>query len=687
MNRRILYIILGLLLLLALILGLWFWFFSRGPAATNQPSNLFGTGSDKNGNGGTGNGGGNNQAPIGSNTGTGAGTGNTSGNTSTGNTSTNNTSENLTTNIDTGGQLADTTPTPGADADPDKTPDATPEGDPDATPTPDPDPDFVDNPLGTTTRIRLPGVTWDYRYLTSTSTIRAFPKTVFFNPTAVTTFQTDTITGTPHITKVTGADGKEIDLSVAGFAVAILGCIAQYSGALTTVGAQLSGPISALTIAKGDVQTHDSLGEASADTGNISSCLARTIGRAAVQALTDSVVNWINNGFEGKPAFVENFNKFFADVGDQAAGEFLQSSNFAFLCSPFKAQVRIALAQSYARRSNAPSCTLSDAVGNVQNFVNGNFAEGGWGGLVSFTNQPNNNPFGAFMTLSGGLQDATGKAQANANLDINLGQGFTSYRQCDPVPQRAGVPLTPAASQQNCKIVTPASYINNAGEQAFGSSFRELELGESIEQIIAALANALVNKALYKGFSNANEDTTGDKTDTPAEAAAKALMAELRAAVTNAQQYGTVEQRIIADVQTAQANLVDLQNCWYSASTTPNLTPAQLNTVKTGLVAAQTRTTQLEALVTKYNQNIKKANASIQKIQELQTDLLLATLAKDVTAVKNTWESIKAGAALHVYTATDVSLAQQDRTTTQGSLASTNIDTSTKLQQCNAIGR
>jgi hypothetical protein len=65
---------------------------------------------------------------------------------------------------------------------------------------------------------------------------------VFFNPTAVTTFQTDTITGTPHITKVTGADGKEIDLSVAGFAVAILGCIAQYSGALTTVGAQLSGP-------------------------------------------------------------------------------------------------------------------------------------------------------------------------------------------------------------------------------------------------------------------------------------------------------------------------------------------------------------------------------------------------------------------------------------------------------------
>lgn len=685
MNRRILYIILGLILLLALILGLWFWFFSRGPGTAQQPSNLFGTGSDRGGTSGSGTNGGNTQAPIGSN----AGTGVTSG-TNTGS------GGSPAVNTGTGGQPGDTTPTPGADADPDATPDATPDAAPDAdpTPTPTPDGDFVDNRVGTTTRIVIRGVTWDYRYLTGTSTyltgtstIRAFPKTVFFDPTPVTTFQTGTITGTPHITKVIGPDGKGIDLSVEGFAVAILGCIAQYSGALATVGTQLSGPISAVTYLKGDVQTHDSLGGASTDTGNISSCLARTIGRAAVQALTDSVVNWINNGFEGKPAFVENFDKFFADVGDQAAGEFLQSSNFAFLCSPFKAQVRIALAQSYARRSNAPSCTLSDAVGNVENFVNGNFAEGGWGGLVSFTNQPNNNPFGAFMTLSGGLQDATGKAQANANLDINLGQGFTSYRKCDPVPKRAGVPLTPAASQQNCKIVTPASYINDAGAEAFGSSFRQLELGESIEQIIAALANALVNKALYKGFSNANNDTTGDKTDTPAEAAAKALMAELRAAVTNAQQYATVAQRTISDVQTAQANLIDLQNCWYSASTTPNLTPAQAATVKTGVVAAQTRVTQLEAMVTRYNQNIKKANASIQKTQELQTDLLLATVAKDVTEVKNIWETLKAGAAIHVYTTTDVSLAQQDRTTTQGSLASINIDTSAKLQQCNAIGK
>jgi hypothetical protein len=430
------------------------------------------------------------------------------------------------------------------------------------------------------------------------------------------------------------------------------------------------------------VQTADASTNTSQGTETITQCLARTLGKLAVQAITDSVVNWINSGFQGKPSFVQNFKAFFTSVADQAAGEYLQSSNFAFLCSPFQLQVRMAVAQSYARRNDAPSCTLSGVENNVNGLLGGNFGQGGWGGLVSLTSQPNNNPFGAYMNLNGGLQNYVGQAQANANLEVNLGNGFLSYKKCDNA-SATGQPLGTQAS--NCKIVTPGPAKETSLTTVLGQSVESLQLGDSINQILAALQNALITKALYGGLSNVNSNNSASNTDTKAQTAAQALMTELQAAVTAAQQYATTEQRIINDVQTAQSNLVDLQNCWLVASSSPTLSAGQIATAQTGGAAAALKVAQLEAMVTTYNQNIEKANNSIQVAQELQTDLLLATVAADVNSVKATWTTMKSSDTPHVYTAVDVTAAQQDRTGMQSNLASINIDTSTKLQQCNAL--
>jgi hypothetical protein len=84
-------------------------------------------------------------------------------------------------------------------------------------------------------------------------------------------------------------------------------------------------------------------------------CLVKSIAQAAVDQITRSVVNWINSGFNGQPSFVQNFNQYFANVADQAAGEFIKGSALSFLCSPFASQIKIAIAQSYANRNTAPA--------------------------------------------------------------------------------------------------------------------------------------------------------------------------------------------------------------------------------------------------------------------------------------------------------------------------------------------
>ncbi len=47
--------------------------------------------------------------------------------------------------------------------------------------------------------------------------------------------------------------------------------------------------------------------------------LVVSIREALIAALTQSIINWINNGFEGGPAFVTNLNGFLGTVADQTS--------------------------------------------------------------------------------------------------------------------------------------------------------------------------------------------------------------------------------------------------------------------------------------------------------------------------------------------------------------------------------
>src|SRR5581483_7383700 len=89
----------------------------------------------------------------------------------------------------------------------------------------------------------------------------------------------------------TGDLGLNSGLVIAGTAVA---CSAFLVG---SIGGNLS--TAALTSVSVNAPTDN--------TKNFMDCLARTIARAAIQQITNSVVNWINGGFNGQPSFVTNY--------------------------------------------------------------------------------------------------------------------------------------------------------------------------------------------------------------------------------------------------------------------------------------------------------------------------------------------------------------------------------------------
>jgi len=605
MTRRILYIIIGAVVILALALGLWFWLFSGGGAKVSTTTGELGSSGNRSVTTGTIGSTANGQAPVGSTAATGV-----SGQTSGGTTG-------ATSYVDLGS--------------------ASPSG---AT--------WLD---GSSAGISDSG----------TYTLRGAGS--LFTPTPINQVTDTSVYGTSYIPNTTVASssgsGNNFAAGLAGVAGA---CLAKFT--IGAVGGALGSFLSGIS---GQVAVSDSTTHGNQITQLVLDCVTHALAQIAIQKITDDTVNWINSGFNGQPAFVQDYNKFFNDVADQAAGSVIQGSDLAFLCSPFQLQVRIAIAQSYARRNNAPTCSLSGIVGNITQFANGDFSQGGWPGLISFTTMPTNNPYGAFMYGQVDLQTAVGSKVLASTQELNNGQGFLSLKD------------------KNGKITTPGRAIVGSFDATVQGQLNSLNVADSIDQIISALTNQLITKMFNNGLSNLGNGQNGygaslSTEDLQAEGEANDLLSNMQTSVQYAQEYGGVEQGSISDIQNAQSNLSTLQSCWANIASS-----SQQATVDANAQAAQTQIDTLEGQVSVYNSKIAAANQAIADIQTIQTAVLSATTLAEVQTQETAFAQLQSSGEL--YTSTDITSAQQDRTTLQAQMTAINTDTSTKLNQCYAFGQ
>lgn len=443
-------------------------------------------------------------------------------------------------------------------------------------------------------------------------------------------------------------------------------------------------------------------------------CITRNIAKIMLQQITSSVVNWINSGFNGSPAFVQNPTQFVQRTADVIAGQYIQSSALSFLCSPFQLQVRIAIAQSYANR-NAASCTLTQVSNNITNFMRGSFSTaGGWPAFLSFTSIPTNNPYGAFIYASAGLSGTIQTAQGQVQTDLLQGSGFLSFQQkvagsctntTTPPPPSLNKSVTavngPSPNSANptqqlyqvCDYVTatPGKVIADSLGATQKSTLDQLTLAKSFDEIISALINQLMTRTLQGGLSNlsgangyASNFYTADQQQSQNQQ--QALLAQMQSDTGTAGQYGNVQQGSIQDIQSAQNQLNNAYNCWNNvaqASTTATITVSTKAQAVTNAASASTTLNSLNTTVNSYNDRITKVNVAIIALQELQSRVLSAGSAADVSAVQSDYNAAKAAGQFP--TGADVTNAQQNRVTLQSQMSTVSQQANTSLQQCNAV--
>jgi hypothetical protein len=256
--------------------------------------------------------------------------------------------------------------------------------------------------------------------------------------------------------------------------------------------------------------------------------IATMMARLMIQKITAQTVNWINNGFQGNPAFVTNPDQLLLDTADQVfSKQLIKGGPLEKLCGPFRAQVRLAIVKTYLADDdpNRLTCTFGSIGDNIQkigtDFTNG----GGWDAFFKISQESRNNPWGAYTIAQSDIAANIQVAQKNIQKDREIGYGFLSFKQCpkgytnaeiaakkpntntDPgtinefgeidyprVNNAVNTVKDPKGCSVNPDIVTPGSVISKQLENSLGSPVKQLELTNSINQLVNALMIQLINR-------------------------------------------------------------------------------------------------------------------------------------------------------------------------------------------------
>ncbi|PIP86343.1 hypothetical protein COV42_01955 [Candidatus Campbellbacteria bacterium CG11_big_fil_rev_8_21_14_0_20_44_21] len=240
-----------------------------------------------------------------------------------------------------------------------------------------------------------------------------------------------------------------------------------------------------------------------------------------IEETIKSTTDWINGrSGGGGPKYVQNVGQFLEGVTDKTIGEYINTTDFGYICDPFKLQIKTLLARVNIPEKRA-ACTLSEVAQNIENFIGGDFYDGGWsawGELVS-----RSSPYNAATKAVADLE-VTIQGQKEIELSkLTWGSGFLSWDTCPgeayqckaggiwydnvgeaeclnpplltdeetglfTVERPVGSWLCRAGLQTN----TPGSVINEQLNKVLGSGQNRIEQADEINELISGLLSKLI---------------------------------------------------------------------------------------------------------------------------------------------------------------------------------------------------
>lgn len=242
--------------------------------------------------------------------------------------------------------------------------------------------------------------------------------------------------------------------------------------------------------------------------------LANVLKRAVVRTLVSSTVEWINNGFEGRPAYGQNISKMMKDTLDGVLGDAIYSTEYLkFLCSDFELPLKFALQLEFASSTTEefryrPVCRISDIAENVQGSIDD---------TVNYYSDLNNifdinfygqeNIYQTYFALRDEIQKVSDERAGRKTQELDRNKGFFSYRKC----KDGGTYKGTKEDEKNCPVTTPGDVLASKLAKATNTEGEELISADEFNEIIGAVLSQLFQKLLMKsgGIRGMSESNSG----------------------------------------------------------------------------------------------------------------------------------------------------------------------------------
>ncbi|MBU2158636.1 hypothetical protein KKD81_01475 [Patescibacteria group bacterium] len=246
--------------------------------------------------------------------------------------------------------------------------------------------------------------------------------------------------------------------------------------------------------------------------------LANELATLAIQSMTKSLVNWINSGFQGSPAFVTDLRQNLRGVGDHIANKFFEDlASRDITDSPYQDRILNTVRIGYYLSTSPESFytrypyTLDQVSPDARAFLEGDFSQGGFNAWFSAVMNPANNPYGARELAEQELTRLVAEGTENRIQELSWGKGFMSWRgECreytpqgeegwlpgDDLPADLSIDITGEDACADYEIATPGSVIVEQLNNTLDAPNQKLITADEINEIIGALLNQLVGHVL-----------------------------------------------------------------------------------------------------------------------------------------------------------------------------------------------
>lgn len=228
--------------------------------------------------------------------------------------------------------------------------------------------------------------------------------------------------------------------------------------------------------------------------------LIKILAHAAIDTVKQQTFAWIKSGFNGKPHFLQDPEKFFKDIGDQASSIYIQdvseklnlvdpATGKPIICQPnfgiqFVLDLEFGQPDYFKYRSK---CTISQVVDNIDNFYD-DFSNGNWQAFARIQ-KSNNNPLG-FYTMS--LAEEQRRREQSSSVFRNSAQYGGGYLPSITCAQNENTAL----GCRKFSIHTPAKAIGDRVAQTLGVDYNEFISANEVSDLIATLINLGIDKVV-----------------------------------------------------------------------------------------------------------------------------------------------------------------------------------------------